>query len=328
MRRMTRIWLAVVLAGTVACTSDGAGAPTDAPTSPSSTPTVIATPDVSGPCANDYLPVVRGVTSVFQRTIGQKVARFRQTVEDVTDQGFVVLLRLSATGERDVWTCSPAGLINLEQYETGPNGGKPPPGTVRFRHFRSEGVTVPTDVANGSSWTQVVTSRTVFTVDGVDYPEKRVVTTSYRAVAEESVTTPLGTFDALKIETTMTTRKMAPTFGNGIDQRSTSVFTQWWARGVGLVQLMEAAIRGHHDPARGIPRPVGHAEAADESRAQRALFTEGDPGNWGALALLGDSDLGLRVGVASTIAPQGVEGHPNEETSPGVHVMSCWTQPG
>jgi len=182
--------------------------------------------------------VVRGVTSVFERTIGQKVARFRQTVEEVTDDGFVVLLRFGATGERDVWTCSPEGLINLEQYETGPNGGAPAPGTVRFRHFRSEGVTVPADLASGSSWTQTVTSRTVFTVAGVAHPEQRVVTTSYRAVAEESVTTPLGTFDALRIETTMRTHKTAPTFGNGIDQQTTSVFTQWWARGVGLVQLV------------------------------------------------------------------------------------------
>ena len=137
-----------------------------------------------------------------------------------------------------MWTCSPEGLVNLEQYETGPNGGAPPPGTVQFRHFRSEGVTVPTDIASGSSWTQIVTSRTVFTVGGVDHPERRVVTTSYRAVAEERVTTPLGTFDALKIETTMRTHKTAPTFGDGIDQRTTSFFTQWWARGVGLVQLV------------------------------------------------------------------------------------------
>lgn len=246
MRYTTRILLSVLIVGSVACTSEGATAPSLAQGSPPSTatpsdatpPAEIATPHTSGPCANDYFPVVRGLTSVFERTIDQKVARFRQTVEDVSDQGFAVLLRFRDAGERDVWTCSSEGLVNLEQYETGPNGGAPAPGTVQFGHFRSEGVTVPAVVASGSSWTQTVTSRTVFTVDGVDHTERRVVSTSYKAVAEETVTTPLGSFDALKIETTMTTRKTAPTFGNGIDQRTTSVFTQWWARGVGLVQLV------------------------------------------------------------------------------------------
>jgi hypothetical protein len=246
MRRVTGIWLAFVLMGGVACGSDEDVSRTDAPrsptlaTTPSSapTPTGIQTPQPSGACANDYFPVARGLTWVFERTIDQKVSRFRQKVEEITDDGFVVLLRFGSAGERDVWTCSSTGLTNLEQYVTGPDGGPPPLGTVAFHHFRSQGVTVPTDIASDPSWTQVVRSRTVFTANGVQYPEEQVVTTSYRAVTEESVTTPVGTFDAWKIETTLTTHKRAPTFGNGIDQRTTSVFTQWWAPGVGLVQLM------------------------------------------------------------------------------------------
>ena len=96
---------------------------------------------------------------------------------------------------------------------------------------------MPADIAVGSSWRQVVHSRTVFTAGGVDYPDSVAITT-YRAVGEESVTTPVGTFEALRIETRVMTHKTAPSFGNGLDQRTVGAYTQWWAPGVGTVQLM------------------------------------------------------------------------------------------
>ena len=137
-----------------------------------------------------------------------------------------------------MWTCSPAGLANVEQHVTGPGGGPPPPGTVEFHHFRSQGVTVPTDLHVGSAWRQVVTSQARFTASGVQYVETQVVTTSFRVLGEESVTTQAGTFQALKIQTTSAIHKAAPDFGPGIDERSISSNTQWWARGVGIVKLM------------------------------------------------------------------------------------------
>jgi hypothetical protein len=206
--------------------------------SPSASPSAAAPVLVpSGACANDYFPVVPDTTWLYLRTIDERSNRFRQTVEEITDSGFVMLLQFGNAGERDFWTCSPDGLANVEQYVTGPSGGAPPPDTIPFGHFRSQGVSVPADISVGSSWKQVVTSLAFFTVNGVRHRERQVITTSYRAVAEETVATPMGVFDSLKIETTSTTHKTAPTFGNGIDQTTTSVFTQWWSRGVGLVKL-------------------------------------------------------------------------------------------
>ena len=71
------------------------------------------------------------------------------------------------------------------------------------------------------------------------YPEQQTVTTVYRVLGEETVETPAGTFDALKIDTRSTTHKTAPSFGNGIDHDATTIrYAQWWVRGVGLVMLM------------------------------------------------------------------------------------------
>ena len=245
--RLTRVCLAFLAVAAVACDPGSVDGATTTPsvhetptTSASASPALVP----SGPCANEYFPVVPDAVWVYERTVDGKVNRYRQTVEALDDEGFVLLLRFGGGGERDVWTCSPAGLASVEQYITGPSGGPPPPGTVSFQHFRSDGVSVPADLEVGSSWKQVVTSHAFFTIDGVRHREDQVVTTSNRAVADERVETPLGAFDAMKIETTSTTHKTAPTFGNGIDQTTTSEFTQWWSPGVGLVKLVSTNSNG------------------------------------------------------------------------------------
>ena len=140
--------------------------------------------------------------------------------------GFSVLVDFGEAGTREIWTCSPEGLARVETFETGPDGGPPPPGTVAFHQRRVRGVTVPSDPAVGSTWRQVVTSFGRFTVNGITHTEKQVVTSSFRVVREEPVTTPAGTFQALVVETVTTTRKTAPTFGAGIDQRLENDYTQ------------------------------------------------------------------------------------------------------
>ena len=245
--RTWRRWAPLLIAGAVACGSDAASptparpspqtsTPTPTPTA-AETPIGVPTPEPSGPCANDYFPVVPGVVWTYERTVGPRVSRYRQRIDGVQDAGFAVLLFDGAT-ERDLWTCSSEGLANIEQQITGEDGGPPAPGTIWFHHVRSRGVTVPADISIGSSWRQIVHSRTVFTAGGVDHPEQQVMRASYRAVAEESISTPVGTFQALRIETRVTTHKTAPSFGNGLDQRTVTAYTQWWAAGVGLVQLM------------------------------------------------------------------------------------------
>ena len=80
-------------------------------------PVVVPTPEPSGTCANDYFPVVPGVRWAFERTIGSRV-RYRQKVSELGDTGFAMLL-FDGAAERDIWTCSPEGLANIEQQVAG-----------------------------------------------------------------------------------------------------------------------------------------------------------------------------------------------------------------
>ena len=192
------------------------------------------TPQLTGQCANDYFPVVQGATWSYARTSGQKGSPIQQTITTVDAAGFTVLFDFSGAGERDAWTCSPAGLADVAQHQTGPGGGPPPPGTVEFGHFHSQGVTVPSDIHAGSAWTQVLTSRARFKAAGAWHVERWVVTTSYRAVGVESVTTPGGTFDAMRIEISASTHKTAPSLGVNLTEIIKK--TEWWTKGIGVVR--------------------------------------------------------------------------------------------
>jgi hypothetical protein len=222
--------------GSASGSSDGSAATTPSGSETGGSPSVSAPPPVSDPCRNDYFPVVEGATWRYQRTALGRTTPIAQSFEAIGDAGFTVLQLLAGGGERDVWTCGADGLVNVQQYATGPHGGPPPPGTVDFHHFRSRGVTVPTELSPGSNWKQVVTSRARFNVAGTWYDERQVVKSTYRAADEETITTPAGTFDALKVLITTNTHKTAPDFGQGIDLRSGTSTMQWWAPGVGIVR--------------------------------------------------------------------------------------------
>jgi hypothetical protein len=252
---MARFAKRAIIAGVVAltaCSSSGGGSSASTGGSSSGAPSGSAAPPassaagspsvspsasaISDPCANNYFPVADGATWLYRRTSIGRETPIRQSFERISDAGFTTLQLLPGGGERDLWACAPAGLANVEQHATGPGGGPPPTGTVDFHHFRSRGVTVPSDLSVGSAWSQVVTSTARFKVAGVWYTENQVVTTSYRVVGEESVTTPAGTFQALKVQFTTRTHKTAPDFGQGINLRNATSTTQWWARDVGIVR--------------------------------------------------------------------------------------------
>ena len=157
-----------------------------------------------------------------------------QSVAAIADGGFTILLRVPGGEEQDRWTCSPAGLANVGQTFFGPGGSPLPPGTTQFRHFRSRGVSVPSNPDVGSTWTQVVTSEARFVLKDTQHRERQVVTTSYRAVDDESVSTPEGSYQALRVEILSTTHKTSPELR--VDLTATTKTTQWWVTGVGVVR--------------------------------------------------------------------------------------------
>lgn len=213
------------------------GSATSAPSASASASPASA---VTGPCANDYFPVVAGATWTYRHMVAGSTATGRQTLRAIGDRGFTTVTTSSQGSERDSWTCSSAGLADVEQHVSGSGGSITfggqtfQTGVQNFHDYRSRGVTIPASMHARATWIQVVSSHAVFPLAGVDYPETQVVTTSSRVLGVGRVTSPAGTFQCLKIQVTTSTRKTIPSLGQ--DLTSVSHGTIWVARGVGIVQ--------------------------------------------------------------------------------------------
>jgi hypothetical protein len=206
------------------------------PVAPTSTPPVTA----SGACSTAYFPVIAGASWTYRSRVAQTTAEVHQTFAAITDAGFTTVSSSSQGAERDVWTCAPAGLADVRQHSSGAGGSITFGGQTfqtdvqNFHHYRSRGITIPTHLEVGSSWSQVVRSSSRFALAGSSYPETQVVSTVSRVVGRGSVSTPAGTFDALKVLTTATTRKAIPALGQ--DLTSVTHGTLWVVRDVGIVE--------------------------------------------------------------------------------------------
>jgi hypothetical protein len=215
---------------TLAASSSTPATPTAAaPGSPSPSP-------VSGPCANDYFPVVEGATRVYQLRTNATTMRAQQTFK-VRGARFTSLLLSPQGGFLDMWTCGSTGLADVQTYAVTASGS-PMPGVVKFHGFRSVGVTFPKNLYVGAAWTQTVTSHSDVPQPGVGHPETQTVQNSYRVVGENNLATPAGGFHVLKIELISVTHTASPSTDPNDTKRGRVVThtVEWVARSVGIVE--------------------------------------------------------------------------------------------
>ena len=224
--RLGLVGVALYLALT-ACSVGSTPAPADV-----ATPETISTPPSQatapgGDCENPYLPVVEGATWTRRSTTSLGESTQTATLKDVTPSGFTVERTGVLSGGRSYtydenWSCTPEGLIQaptdeLAAIATGASG------TVTVQSLSNEGVTLPTDVQAGDTWTET------FNVDvvGPDSTANWSVTYDFQAIGMEAVTVPAGAFTAIHLTNHIT-------WLNGAVPAMDVEY--WFATGVGLVK--------------------------------------------------------------------------------------------
>ena len=103
---------------------------------------------------------------------------------------------------------------------------------------------MPANAAAGTTWSNSQTIR----MDSTGGPTAALgaitstTTEQSRAVGEESVTVPAGTYDALKVEVTRTTAAKFSGTPAGVKlpemPPSTATSTEWWVKGIGMVKMV------------------------------------------------------------------------------------------
>lgn len=195
---------------------------------------------VSGVCANPYFPVVNGATWTYSVTGGIQDFSYTDTITNVSADGFTLNTSFDLEGglqRTQAWGCQADGLVALE-YNGGPAAALSTEGlNAEFHTTGITGVTIPTNLSVGSSWTQTMDIEGEMIIgEGMTGAATGNVSFAGNAVGTESVSTAAGTFDAIKVEIQQDFSLTANIGGVSMPVTFTGTTTAWYASGVGMVK--------------------------------------------------------------------------------------------
>jgi hypothetical protein len=151
-------------------------------------------------------------------------------VTDSSDGGFTITTQLPDVTYTQEFTCTAAGLINLN-----PSSGdltamfSGPSGNVAVNRIFNSGITIPADLDSviGDSWQQVFGWEAV----SPEATNKGEFTYYFTAMGPEVVTVPLGTFDAMRIDA-----RIEMEIGTYQKMYGTYTTSFWLVKDIGLVK--------------------------------------------------------------------------------------------
>jgi hypothetical protein len=236
----------LVLAGLAACApapaasggSAGGAASPAAATAPAAT--VPSAPAggglVSGACANPLYPVALNASWSYHGSGGSLGDyEYTETVTAVSADGFVQSAAFSGLTREVNWKCTDLGLELLSPGASGSVGTSSM--NAVYTSVDSTGVTLPTHVAAGDEWTQTLKMHGENSVgSGTPIPSDTTVASSFKAVGEESVTVPAGTFQAMRIDVTSAFDIVTSVEGMSVPVHFTITGSVWYAPGVGMIK--------------------------------------------------------------------------------------------
>lgn len=226
MNRHRRLFAVGALALLVA----GCGAASASPASPSAAPAQAVA--AKAPCDNSFIPIKAGAKWTY--AVKNNVTAPLTEVNTITGVGADTFTISVDTGDKvawtETWTCTTDGLLQLQN-----NGGalsamaSGPDGTATVTTKSNTGITLPLNPKTGDTWTQ----STEVQIDGGAVHVTEKSTSTYKAVGMESVTVPIGTFDAMRVDGTV---QAVVSYADGKSMPVNGTLSSWWVRGKGMVK--------------------------------------------------------------------------------------------
>lgn len=212
----------------------GAGCLSKAPVSTNTnTETKVITQDT---CGNSYYPFKPGLAIAYRVTPPMKVAGDSDyTIRIVSLSGTTAAIRaeFAEGGTADMTADCASGSVALKGSSS--LGAALQGVELKTTVISSSGTEMPADVKAGSTWSNTETIKMEVTGGPAASLGPITVTTKEdsRAIGEESVTVPAGTYRAMKVELKRTTTSAAKV---AVIPPSTDTSTEWWVKGVGMIK--------------------------------------------------------------------------------------------
>ncbi len=196
-------WIVAMCVALVACSGGGSTASGSGPTGSSGASTgatgSVSPSATSGACSNPYQPVSTGAAWTYDlHSSATGDSTYTDTISSVTSDGYSVTSSFEDLTKIIPWSCTAQGLVAL-QYTNAPgtisNGG------IQFSVETTSvrGVTFPASIALGDRWSQRYSLSAKLVSSQGSGSGRGSVSTSYRALGNEDVVVPAGTFSALKV---------------------------------------------------------------------------------------------------------------------------------
>lgn len=226
----------------------GVAAPSDSPSDDpnsggtESTPAPVneaeAPPVSTGICDNPYMPVIVGATWNYN-IIGPTPDTYIHSILSLEADGFteqdVFASGVTRTGQ---WKCENGNLVALNPSGGGSANVSTEGVSVDYQTTAHEGVTLPTSINPGDSWSQSLTLEGTQTVNGESFPVSNQVTQACTAAGVESVTVPAGTFDAMRVDCQVNMNITMDMSGSPFTTTIALNNTNWYVIKVGLVKTV------------------------------------------------------------------------------------------
>lgn len=197
-------------------------------------------------CSLVYMPVSEGATWSYEGTGETGPFSWTTTASNVSDTGFTVT-QTHDTGDAPLivtqqWSCSNEGVIALE-YGGGADASLSYTGlNATLETLQTTGITMPRDIKPGDNWEQNFQIQGTVTTAEIVSDVAGSVTQTYQAIAIESVSTPAGAYDALKVEIVTTFDLQMTLMGISVPFNMVSTNTTWFAQNVGWVKSTGSAM--------------------------------------------------------------------------------------
>ncbi|MEA2015432.1 MAG: hypothetical protein U9O59_01730 [Actinomycetota bacterium] len=186
---------------------------------------------LSGPCGNPYYPVVMGASYTYNSS---NAGSYTSTITSVSEDGFTVTHTIGGSTQTHEWECLPEGLVDFSN----PAGdalkvigeGATITGTSNVT-----GITIPSSISVGDSWSQTYSG--TLTVQGFDTDLDFSTTVNYTAIGKETVTVAAGTFEAIRVASSLKSDFILKTHGTTMPLYTyESTSSAWFAENIGSVR--------------------------------------------------------------------------------------------
>lgn len=190
-----------------------------------------------------YYPVGASLEKQYRVTYDRDAAPtavYTESYADIGPESFTLRYRFTELTVSTGWNCTPEGMVALEYGKLDSAG---PAANFKLETVGRSGVTVPSAEhwREGGEWRSSYAIRAeIAGPQGASGRGSGSIEITNRVVGREQVTVPAGTYDALKVESTMT-MKMTVRVGQLSEPANTSLRnTSWFAENVGMVKAVSA----------------------------------------------------------------------------------------